>query len=403
MIGVPFDNNDLTCLGSITEIVADLVDARDPDPALVALATKYKSTEALAAWIRSLPQRNDEGIPGEDPKVAACRPPQRLRIPADDPNCVERAALYLGVAELIDPWPVRQLGTLDLEWGRHTFPIENGAPIVLDPRVQYEELEQAIPVEVRMAAHRDGMQRPRRSPPSVSEAHRSPRPVSEAHRSPPFIPEPQWSPPFVPEPQWSPPFVPPPYGLPVAVDVNEAIDFTCQLAQQAAAATRNGPSRASIARNAIQNVVKRGTAPGDLSTIDTLGWFFSLAEQVARGYGDRALTIVRITAVAISDLIDDILAERQLEPRNLSLSFGGNSYAMPSWLSEAAPVAGKIGLGVGALYFAPQLAALGITGPMVDLVEQELNAEGLTLGSISNPKYGFSTALSSIANKKRVA
>ena len=52
MIGVPFDNNDLTCLGSITEIVADLVDARDPDRALVALAREYKTTEALAAWIR---------------------------------------------------------------------------------------------------------------------------------------------------------------------------------------------------------------------------------------------------------------------------------------------------------------------------------------------------------------
>jgi len=364
MIGVPFDNNDLTCLGSITEIVADLIDARNPDPALVALAREYKTTEALAAWIRSLPQRNDEGIPGEDPKVAACRPPQRLRLPAADPNCVERAALYLGVAELIDPWPVRQLATLDFEWGRHTFPIENGAPIVLDPRVTYEELEQAIPIEVRTAV-RDGMQTSRRSPP--------------------FLPEYR------------------PVPAPVAVDVNEAIDFTCQLAQAAASSTRNGPSRAYVARDAIENVVKRGIAPADLSTVDTIGWFFSLAEQVARGYGDRALKIVRITAVAISDLIDDILAERQLGPRNLSLSVGGNSYAVPSWLSEAAPVVGKIGLGVGALYFAPQLAALGITGPMVDLVEQELNAEGLSLGSIANPKYGFSTALTSIAHKKRAA
>ncbi|MEO7733331.1 MAG: hypothetical protein ABIY55_20385 [Kofleriaceae bacterium] len=363
MIGVPFDNNDLTCLGSITEIVADLVDSRDPAPGLVALAAKYKTTEALAAWIRSLPQRNDEGLPGEDPKVAACRPPQRLRIPADDPNCVERAALYLGVAELLDPWPVRQLGTLDFDWGRHTFPIENGAPIVLDPRVTYEELEQAIPIEARTAAQRDRMPQPQRSPPFIPEARTAP----------------------------------------VAVDVNEAIDFTCQLAQAAASSTRNGPSRAYVARNAIENVVKRGIAPSDLSTVDALGWFFSLAEQVAHGHGARALKIVRITAVAISDLIDDILAERELEPRNLSLSFGGNSYSVPSWVSEAAPVVGKIGLGVGALYFAPQLAALGITGPMVDLVEQELNAEGLTLGSISNPKYGFSTALSSIASKRRPA
>jgi hypothetical protein len=363
VIGVPFDNNDLTCLGSITEIVADRVLSPDPDPVLVALAARFKATEALAAWIRSLPQRNDEGLAGDNPKVAECRPAQRLRIPAEDPNCVERAALYLAVAELIDPWPVRQLGTLDFAWGRHTFPIENGAPIVLDPRATYEELEQAIPEELRMAAHRDRMQRP---------AHSAPIPPSES------------------EPRRT-----------VAIDVNEAIDFTSQLAQQGAAATRNGPGRAYFARNALQNLVRRGVPPSDPSTVDSLGWFFSLAEQVARGYGARALDIVRTTALAISELIDDILAEQQSEQRNLSLSFGGNSYKVPSWVSEAAPVVGKIGLGVGALYFAPQLAALGITGPMVDLVEQELNAEGLSLGALANPKHGFSTALTSIANSRR--
>ena len=129
MIGVPFDNNDLSCLGTITEVIADLVARRDP--LLAELAATYPTTEALAAWIRSLPQRDDEGIPGDGPKVDACEPPQRLRIPAPDPNCFKRAALYLGVAELIDPRPVRQLATLDFDWGRHTFPIEAGAPVVL--------------------------------------------------------------------------------------------------------------------------------------------------------------------------------------------------------------------------------------------------------------------------------
>ena len=31
MIGVPFDNNDLTCLGAVTEVVADLVVAAHAD------------------------------------------------------------------------------------------------------------------------------------------------------------------------------------------------------------------------------------------------------------------------------------------------------------------------------------------------------------------------------------
>jgi hypothetical protein len=94
MIGVPFEDNDLTCLGKITEIIAELVMRRPPW--LVELAARLGSTEDLAAWIRSLPQRDDEGLEGDGPKVAACEPWQRLRIPADDPNCV-RTALYVAV------------------------------------------------------------------------------------------------------------------------------------------------------------------------------------------------------------------------------------------------------------------------------------------------------------------
>src|SRR5205823_15002192 len=91
--------------------------------------------DGRAAWIRTLPQRDDDGDKKDGPKVEACEPPQRLRIPAEDPNCVERSALYIAVAELIDAAPTRQLATLDTPIGLHTFPIENGAPIILDPRV----------------------------------------------------------------------------------------------------------------------------------------------------------------------------------------------------------------------------------------------------------------------------
>lgn len=332
MIGVPFDNNDLSCLGSITEVVAALVTQRDPG--LVELAAQYPTTEALATWIRSLPQRNDEGIPDDGPKVDACLPPQRLRIPADDPNCVERAALYLGVAELLDPLPLRQLATLDFDWGRHTFPIENGAPIVLDPRVTSDDLARAIA---------------------------------------------------------------PPPRAPVAIDVNDAIEYTAELAQVGAQAVRNGPSRAHLARNAIRSLVETGTAPTDPSTIDAIGWFFATAEEVARGYGTRALTIVRTTARAISDLVDDILARKQ---RNLAFEIGGTSYGIPSWLSGLGSLVGKIGLDVGAVALAPKLAAMGISGQMLDLVEQELNAEGFSLGPLARPGRSFTSALNSLSSKR---
>ena len=119
MIGLPF--NDYTCLASITEVIAELVE--NGDPVITEIAAKHPTTASLAAWLRTLPQRDDEGVPGDGPKVDACDPPQRLRIPAPDPNCVERAATYIAIAELIDPVPVRQLATLDTPIGLHTFPI----------------------------------------------------------------------------------------------------------------------------------------------------------------------------------------------------------------------------------------------------------------------------------------
>ena len=131
MIGLPF--NDHKFLGSITEVVAELVATEDP--VILELAHKHATTEGLANYIRSLPQRDDDGERHDGPKVEACSPPQRLRIPAEDPNCVERAALYVAVAEFIDPRATRQLATLDMPMGLHTFPVENGVPVILDPKV----------------------------------------------------------------------------------------------------------------------------------------------------------------------------------------------------------------------------------------------------------------------------
>ena len=131
MIALPF--NDHACLGSITEVVAELVATEDP--VIVELARKHRTTEGLVRYIRSLPQRDDDGVRSDGPKVEACEPPQRLRIPAEDPNCVERAALYVAVAEFIDPHATRQLATLDTPMGLHTFPVEKGAPVILDPNV----------------------------------------------------------------------------------------------------------------------------------------------------------------------------------------------------------------------------------------------------------------------------
>ncbi|MFT3697700.1 MAG: hypothetical protein QM831_31465 [Kofleriaceae bacterium] len=82
-------------------MITELVNNEDIE--IAEIAAKHPTTVSLAAWIRTLPQRDDDGDPEDGPKIDACAPPQRLRVPAPDPNCVERSALYLAVAEIIDP------------------------------------------------------------------------------------------------------------------------------------------------------------------------------------------------------------------------------------------------------------------------------------------------------------
>lgn len=241
MIGLPL--NDGQCLGTITEMIAGLVAERDP--VIVELAAKHPTTEALAEWIRTLPQRDDTGDQEDGPRVDACEPSQRLRIPADNPNCVERASLFIAVAELIDPKPVRQLATIDTELGMHTFPLENGAPIVLDPRLPRNCLDCGVALLQK---------------------------------------------------------------APMPVDARDAVEWTAELAEAGAAHVRNGPSRVRRARNAMFKLVDEGVAPADEETIDALAWLLAIAERAARDHGAHAVAIVRSVAQAIADLADEALA-----------------------------------------------------------------------------------------------
>ena len=244
MIGLPF--NDLGCLGSVTEVVAELVSNRDP--VIEEIAAKHTTTESLADWIRGLPQRDDDGEKADGPKVEECKPPQRLRLPAEDPNCVERAALYIAAAELIDPRPVRQLATLDTPVGLHTFPVENGAPVILDPRVPRNALEGGLYLHSQ---------------------------------------------------------------TPLTIDAHDAIEWTAQLAEAGAVDFRNGPSRVRKARNAIVQLVDEGIPPASAEVVEAIGWLLGLAEKMARRFGPRAISIVRTTAQAVADLADEAIARSQ--------------------------------------------------------------------------------------------
>jgi len=363
VIGLPFGTNDTTCLTAASEQAAELVELRDP--LLVEYAQPFRTTHQAYEHIRSLPQRNDEGAPGDGPKLLACEPVQRLRIPAPDPNCFERAVLGMILGELLDPHPVRQLATLEFPWGRHTILLENGYPVVLDPKVSLADIEQGMASGLASNAPEEV------EPETVlidEPAQERPKRTRKRNR--------------------------------VAVDVYDALEYTTQLGEQATRDHRNGPRAAWVARNAIRSLLETRTPPTDPQTVDTLHWFFHQAETLAHTYGRRALSIVKTTAAAIWDLVDDILAEQEQHQRNLSFNLNGSHYTVPNWLSDAAGTAGKIGLDLGAAYVRPYVLAAGVTQEMLGLVEQELNSEGYSLGPLSKQNQSVSAALAGLVASK---
>ena len=100
-----------------------------------------------------------------------------------------------------------------------------------------------------------------------------------------------------------------------------------------------------------------------------MGWMFALAEQAARRFGHRALSMVRTTAHAVAEILDEVLARAQ---RNFSIDIGGLKFTAPPWVSQLATVAGRVGLDVGGAALNAELGKLGIGGDLIGLVEQEL-------------------------------
>ncbi|MEP6990410.1 MAG: hypothetical protein ABJA80_05715 [bacterium] len=233
---------------------------------------------------------------------------------------VERGPLYNAAAEFIDPHPIRQLATLDTPAGKHTFPLENGFPVVLDPDVTESTLKCGI------AMTKDG---------------------------------------------------------PCPVDAHDALEWTAQLAADAAGSSkvRNGASRVRRARNAVMRLVDEGTVPAE-TEIDAMGWLFALAESAARRYGARALAMVRSAAHAVGEILDEVLARTQ---RNLGFEIDGVHFTAPAWMTQLGSAAGHIGLGIGAAALRAKLDAYGIGADLVGLVEEELNHEGFSLGVLAHP------------------
>jgi hypothetical protein len=319
-------HNDRACLDAITEEVVAMVEMRDP--ALVAIAEEHRTPEALVAWIRSLPQRDDTGLPCDGPKVEACRPPQRLRVPADDPNCVERSALFMGAAELIDPEPVRRLATVETPAGLHTFPTEDGEPVILDP----EQSRNAL---------RAGLFRARRA-----------RNGSE----------------------------------PVALTPTEAVDWIAELAAEPAARFVGGPRRVRNGHRALRAVLVG--RPLCIAEVRDVAFLLALADREAAHYGAPGRRVVHTTARAMGEL-DRAAARRWLEktaPRNAGIEIGGVRIKPNTALIAAlGRVGGRLGYQVGIEALRAKLATLGIGAPFIHSIERELNREGISLGQLAAP------------------
>lgn len=321
MIGLPF--NDHQCLGAITQILATMVE--DNDPVLLELAAQYPTTRQLIDYIRSLPQRDDLGDPGDGPRVNACAPPQRVRIGAPDPNCVERAALFLAVEEINHPAHTRQLATVDTPIGMHTFPLVDGKPIVLDSRVTHECLECGL------ALNAPG---------------------------------------------------------PVAIEPRNAVAWTIDLASQQAGALRNGPSALYLGKNAIRRMLDEGAAPA-VREIDAMGLLFALAERAAQRYGTRAVGIVRTAARALADILDVVLERRNAHFDIGGLKFDTPQWLddTAGALGNVGLGIGSALLRskLDALDLASVIGLPGGTAAVIGLLESELGKSGRTLGDFAHP------------------
>lgn len=324
MIAVP--HNDRSCLDAITAVVMDLVESNDPS--LTVLAEEHESPQDLARWIRSLPQRDDTGLAHEGPKVEACRPAQRLRIPAADPNCVERAALFLGVAEFLDPVPIRRLATVETRSGPHTFPTEDGEPVILDPLQSRNALRAGLS---RAARTRNG--------------------------NPPMVLTP-----------------------------DEAIDWITELAEEPARKFANGMRRVRNAHRALRALL--AGRPLHIDDVPDIAFVLALARREAAMDGHAGAKVVLTTVLAVEGL-DRQNARRmaRTRPRNaLEFRLGGlRIKPNMKLLGALGRVGGRLGYQVGLEALRTKLATMGIAGPVLGSIERELKREGLSLGPLASP------------------
>ena len=404
MIASPM--NDHGCLGPTTEQIRTEVDA--VNTAFAELADRFTNTADLAAWFRTLPQRDDDGIPSDGPKVDACRPAQRLRLDARDPNCFERSARFIGAAELIDSDHVYRLATISTPNGLHTFPTCDGDPVILDPKgvrntprvapfaadnatrrlrilrlmgldetkgvrgdlaraVRAKELGHTTwvngdPIDDAIATYEQALARYQATLAELDADDDDDTPPSGARNAA--------------------------FAGPMVLTPAQAIDWIADLARARVEPLPGMARHVNRGHRAMRSVLLM--IPICMADAQAVALVLALAEREARSYGMPALKVVHSTARAL-DAIDRLAAEHTTEQtRNFaplaSLALGMlNNKDVQSWLGAVTRVGGRVLGGAGVEVLKSQLASVGVSQPILSAFEKELNREGLTLGSISKP------------------
>jgi hypothetical protein len=242
---------------------------------------------------------------------------------------VERAALFVGAAELLDPDPVRRLATVETASGPHTFPTENGEPVILDPMQSRNALRAGV-FHAERARNGDS---------------------------------------------------------PVELTPTDAVDWIAQLAEEPAARFVGGPRRVDNGHRAIRAVLIG--QPLCIADVRDVGFLLALADREADLFGPVGRRVVQTTALAV-DGLDRLAARRWLSRttgRNaMELRLGGLRIKPNMKLVSAlGRVGGRLGGQVALEALRVKLASMGIGGPILEAVERELKSEGLSLGPLAKP------------------
>lgn len=407
MIASPL--NDHACLGPTTDqVVAELTAG---NPAFADLAARFTNTDDLAKWFRSLPQRDDDGIPGDGPKMMACRPPQRLRFDTNEPNCYERASRFIGAAELIDPDRIYRLATISTPTGLHTFPTRDGQPVVLDPAgvrntprgplrstalrpediaIRRLRIQRLIGTDEDKGIRGD-LANARRAKAYGHTTWVDGQPIGDAiagyERSKARF-EATLAELDAQEAGAVDPRNACRSSAPIELTPTEAVDWIADLAMMRVGAITGGSRRVDNGHRAMRGVLV--LRPICVADIRDVALVLALAEREARKYGLGGLKIVHSTARAI-DALDQVAATRATQnPRNnpfaaLALNALLSNKDVQQFAGALTRVAGRLATGVGVEAAKVKLASMGVSPPLINAFERELNKEGLTLGAFAQP------------------